>query len=83
MHHRIVVEHGGKPYTVERQPGAPGTGSGSAVPERWVVTLAASAITTLDAVPGEPDDAVRARLTAWLDRRPDLDARDTMHLGGG
>jgi hypothetical protein len=73
---RITVEHRGKPYLVELD-------EATAAAPRWVVTLGPTAITSLDARPGDDEAAVRVRLLAWLDHQPPLDSRDDVHLGGG
>ena len=85
MREQFEVEYRGKPYLVERGDSetmsagsGPGTNGG-----RYTVTLAGTAITQLDASPGDDEAAVAARVRAWLDAHPEMHTRDAIHLGGG
>ena len=49
----------------------------------WYVTLGPKAITSLDAVPGESDDTLRARIREWLAAHPEMPDREDIILGGG
>jgi hypothetical protein len=83
---RFTLQHRGKRYTVERgePPHAAAKGGGSPVnAERWYVTLGGTALTAIEAQPGETDPALRARIRQWLDAHPELQDRDQIHLAGG
>jgi hypothetical protein len=49
----------------------------------WYVTLGPKAITSLDAVPDESDEALRARIRKWLAAHPEMPDSEDIILGGG
>jgi hypothetical protein len=49
----------------------------------WYVTLGPKAITSLDVLPDERDDALRARIRRWLDAHPEMPDSEDIVLGGG
>ncbi len=86
MPDRFKLEYGGREYTVQRgdTPASAAAGGGSPVGRRcWYLTLGAKAITSLEAVPGETDDALRARIRRWLDAHPEMPDSEDIVLGGG
>jgi hypothetical protein len=86
MQKTFVLYYRGKRYTVERgQEADTATQRGGAPsgPDRWYVTLAGTAITSLEHHAGETGTLLRARVRQWLTEHPDLDDRDHIHLGGG
>jgi hypothetical protein len=83
---RFELEFEGQRYTVERgePPSAAARGGGSPVGrDQWYITLGPKAITALDAVPGETDAALEARIRAWLAAHPEMPDRADIVFGGG
>jgi hypothetical protein len=86
MRDRFTLEFHGREYTVQRgdHPASAAEGGGAPVGRHsWYVTLGPKAITSLDAVPGESEDALRARLRRWLDEHPEMPDSEDIILGGG
>jgi hypothetical protein len=86
MRDKFVVQYHGKRYTVERgQPAdtAAQGGGGPGGPWHWYITLGGTAITSLEAHPGDTEATLRTRVRQWLAEHPDLQSRDQIHLGGG
>jgi hypothetical protein len=86
MGDRFTLEFEGREYTVQRgEPAASAAKAGGAPVGRhsWYVTLGPKAITRLDAVPGESDDALRARIRTWLADHPEMPDSEDITLGGG
>ena len=86
MADRFELEYEGRRYTVER--GAPAAsaaeGGGAPVGSRaWYITLGPKAITRLDAIPGESDDALLDRIRRWLAEHPEMPGSEDITLGGG
>ena len=59
------------------------TGGGAPVGPRWYVSLGPKAITSLDALPGETDAALRARIVQWLSEHPEMPESEDIIFGGG
>lgn len=85
MERHLEVEYDGKRYELELDYGQTTAGNvpKAGVQPMWRVTMSGTAITSFEARPDESDDDARSRLRAWLDREPDLNNRDQIHLGGG
>jgi hypothetical protein len=86
MPERFKVEFGGREYTVQRgaTPASAAEGGGAPVGrESWYVTLGPKAVTSLKAVPGESEAALRARIRGWLDANPKMPDDEDFVLGGG
>jgi hypothetical protein len=86
MGDRLKLEFEGREYTVQRgdSPASAAKGGGAPVGRHsWYVTLGPKAITSLDAVPGEGDEAVRARIRKWLAAHPEMPDSEDITLGGG
>jgi hypothetical protein len=86
MAHRFNLEFGGREYTVERGSHPTGAAEGGGAPvgrHSWYVTLGPKAITSLVAIPGESDAALRARIRNWLDEHPEMPDSEDITLGGG
>jgi hypothetical protein len=86
MGDRLKLEFEGREYTVQRgdSPASAAKGGGAPVGRHsWYVTLGPKAITSLDAVPGEDDEAVRARIRKWLAAHPEMPDSEDITLGGG
>lgn len=85
-HRKFTLEFEGREYTVQggEPPAAAARGGGAPVGAgSWYVTLGPKAITSLDAVSGESDDALRARIRRWLAAHPEMPDSEDMTLGGG
>jgi hypothetical protein len=83
---RFNLEFEGREYTVQRGhlPASAAKGGGAPVGrDSWYLTLGPKAITSLDAVPGESDDALRARIRKWLAAHPEMPDSEDIVLGGG
>jgi hypothetical protein len=86
MPDRFKLEYGGRGYTVQRgdTPASAAEGGGAPVGRQsWYVTLGPKAITSLEAVPGESEEALRARIRRWLDAHPEMPDNEDIILGGG
>jgi hypothetical protein len=86
MSDRFNLEFAGRAYTVQRgdPPASAAKGGGAPVGRHsWYVTLGPKAITSLDAVPGESEDALRARIRKWLAAHPEMPDSEDIILGGG
>jgi hypothetical protein len=86
MPDRFKLEFGGREYTIQRgdHPASAAKGGGAPVGRRcWYVTLGPKAITSLDVLPDERDDALRARIRRWLDAHPEMPDSEDIVLGGG
>jgi hypothetical protein len=86
MGHRFNLEFEGREYTVQRgdPPASAAKGGGAPVGRlSWYVTLGPKAITSLDAVPGESDEALRSRIRKWLAAHPAMPDSEDIILGGG
>jgi hypothetical protein len=86
MSDRFNLEFAGRAYTVQRgdPPASAAKGGGAPVGQHsWYVTLGPKAITSLDAVPGESDHALRARIRKWLAAHPEMPDSEDIILGGG
>lgn len=86
MSDKFNLEFGGREYTVQRgePPASAAKGGGAPVGwHSWYVTLGPKAITSLDAVPGESDEALRARIRNWLAAHPEMPDSEDIILGGG
>lgn len=86
MSDRFGLEFEGREYTVQRgdAPASAAKGGGAPVGRHsWYVTLGAKAITSLDAVPGESDETLRARIRKWLATHPEMPDSENITLGGG
>ena len=86
MSDKFTLEYEGRAYTVQRgdPPASAARGGGAPVGRHsWYVTLGPKAITSLDAVPGESDDALRARIRQWLAAHPEMPDSEDIILGGG
>ena len=86
MSDKFTLEFEGRDYTVQRgdPPASAAKGGGAPVGRHsWYVTLGPKAITSLDAVPGESDDALRARIRGWLAAHPEMPDSEDIILGGG
>ena len=86
MSDKFTLEFEGRDYTVQRgdPPASAARGGGAPVGRHsWYVTLGPKAITSLDAVPGESDDALRARIRGWLAAHPEMPDSEDIILGGG
>jgi hypothetical protein len=83
---RFELEFEGRRYTVERgdRPSSAARGGGSPVGrDQWYVTLGPKAITALDAVAGETETALEARIRSWLAAHPEMPDRADIIFGGG
>jgi hypothetical protein len=86
MGDRFKLEFEGREYTVQRgdAPASAAKGGGAPVGRHsWYVTLGPKAITSLDAVPGESDEALRSRIRKWLAAHPAMPDSEDIILGGG
>jgi hypothetical protein len=86
MSDRFNVEFEGREYTVQRgdSPGRAAQGGGAPVGRySWYITLGPKAITSLEAVPGESDDALRTRIRQWLADHPEMPDNADIVFGGG
>jgi hypothetical protein len=86
MSDKFTLEFEGRQYTVQRgaPPASAARGGGAPVGRHsWYVTLGAKAITSLDAVAGESDDELRARIREWLAAHPEMPDSEDIILGGG
>jgi hypothetical protein len=86
MGDRFNLEFEGRTYTVQRgdPPASAAKGGGAPVGRlSWYVTLGPKAITSLDAVPDESDEALRARIRKWLAAHPEMPDSEDIILGGG
>ena len=86
MGDRFNLEFEGRQYTVQRgdPPASAAKGGGAPVGRySWYVTLGPKAITSLDVVPAESDDALRARIRSWLAAHPEMPDSEDIILGGG
>ncbi len=86
MPDKFTLQHNGHPYEVER--GQPrreaATGGGAPVgTDSWYITLNLAAVTSLPAEPGETQEALHARIHAWLDDHPEPHGGEGIYLGGG
>ena len=52
-------------------------------PPMWYLTIGATALTKLPALPADTEASVRDRILAWLEANPDMLDRDQIVLGGG
>ena len=86
MSDKITLEFEGRDYTVQRgdPPASAAKGGGAPVGRHsWYVTLGPKAITSLDAISGESDEALRARIRKWLEAHPEMPDSEDIILGGG
>jgi hypothetical protein len=86
MSDKFSLEFQGRAYTVQRgdSPASAAKGGGAPVGRHsWYVTLGPKAITSLDAISGESDDALRARIRKWLAAHPEMPDSEDIILGGG
>ncbi len=86
MTDRFTLEFEGRAYTVQRgdPPASAAKGGGAPVGRHsWYLTLGAKAVTSLEAVPGESDDTLRARIREWLAAHPQMPDSENITLGGG
>jgi hypothetical protein len=86
MGDRFNLEFEGRRYTIQRgdPPASAAKGGGAPVGRlSWYVTLGPKAITSLDALPSESDDALRARIRQWLAAHPEMPDSENIILGGG
>jgi len=86
MSDKFTLEFEGRQYTVQRgdPPASAARGGGAPVGRHsWYVTLGPKAITSLDAVAGESDDRLRARIREWLAAHPEMPDSEDIILGGG
>ena len=86
MSDRFSLEFEGRDYTVQRgdPPARAARGGGAPVGRHsWYITLGPKAITSLDAVAGESDDTLRARIREWLAAHPEMPDSEDIMLGGG
>jgi hypothetical protein len=86
MSDRFNLEFEGREYTVQRgdSPGRAAQGGGAPVGRySWYITLGPKAITSLDAVPGESDDALKTRIRRWLADHPEMPDDADIIFGGG
>jgi hypothetical protein len=86
MSDKFTLEFEGRQYTVQRgaPPASAARGGGAPVGRHsWYVTLGPKAITSLDAVAGESDDELRARIREWLAAHPEMPDSEDIILGGG
>ena len=86
MESRFELEFQGRRYTVQRGAPADVAAKGGGAPvggNQWYVTLGPKAITSLAAIPGEPEPALRHRIRTWLARHPEMPDRADIIYGGG
>lgn len=86
MTDRFTLEFEGRAYTVQRGTPAASAAKGGGAPvggHSWYVTLGAKAVTSLEAVAGESDDVLRARIRDWLAAHPEMPDSENIVLGGG
>jgi hypothetical protein len=86
MSDKFTLEFEGREYTVQGgdPPASAARGGGAPVGQHsWYVTLGLKAITSLEAVPGESDDVLRARIRQWLSAHPEMPDSEDIMLGGG
>jgi hypothetical protein len=86
MSDKFTLEFEGRQDTVQRgdPPASAARGGGAPVGRHsWYVTLGPKAITSLDAVAGESDDELRARIREWLAAHPEMPDSEDIILGGG
>lgn len=86
MTDRFNIEYDGREYTVQRgdHPASAAEGGGAPVGRHsWYITLGPKAITSLDAIPGESDDALQSRIRKWLAAHPEMPDSENITLGGG
>jgi hypothetical protein len=86
MSDKFTLEFEGRQYTVQRgdPPASAARGGGAPVGRHsWYVTLGPKAITSLEAVAGESDDELRARIREWLAAHPEMPDSEDIILGGG
>ena len=86
MTDRFELEFEGRNYTVQRGESAASAAEGGGAPvgsRSWYITLGPKAITRLEAIPGEGDDALAARIREWLARHPEMPGSEDIVLGGG
>jgi hypothetical protein len=86
MPDKFNLEFEGREYTVQRgdAPGNASKGGGAPVGRAtWYITLGPKAITSLEAVPGESDEALRTRIRRWLADHPEMPDSARIVLGGG
>jgi hypothetical protein len=86
MADRFDLEFKGRRYTVQRGEPAASAAQGGGAPvgsRSWYVTLGPKAITRLDAIPGETDDQLVARIRRWLAEHPEMPGSEDIILGGG
>ena len=83
---RFELEFEGRRYTVVRgeRAAAAAEGGGAPVGRRsWYITLGPKAITRLDVLPGESDEALRERIRRWLAEHPEMPGSEDIVFGGG
>ena len=76
----------GREYTVERGALPEAAAEGGGAPpgrNRWYITLGPKAITSLDAIPGESEAELHARIRTWLADHPEMPASEDIVFGGG
>lgn len=86
MPDRFTLEFEGREYTVQRgdRPASAAEGGGAPVgPNSWYVNLGPKAITSLEAMSGESDEALRARIRRWLEDHPEMPNSEDIVFGGG
>jgi hypothetical protein len=86
MEEKFSLEFEGREYTVQRgaAPASAAEGGGAPVGRHsWYLTLGPKAITSLDAIPNESDEALRRRIRGWLAAHPEMPDSEDIVLGGG
>jgi len=86
MDGKFELSFDGRDYTVERGERPEDAAAGGGAPggrDRWYITLGPKAITSLDAVPGESEGALRERIRRWLAEHPEMPESEDIVFGGG
>ena len=83
---RFTLDFRGRVYTVQRgeDPASAAEGGGAPMGRHsWYISLGPKAITSLEAVPGESEAELSARIRRWLEDHPDMPRSEDIILGGG
>lgn len=86
MTDRFELEFEGREYTVQGGGTAASAAKGGGAPvghHAWYISLGPIAITSLEVIPGESGDTLRARIRQWLAAHPDMPDSEDIVLGGG
>lgn len=86
MGDKFMLEFEGREYTVQRGRAAAEAAEGGGAPvgrSSWYIALGPKAITSLEAVPGESETALRTRIREWLAAHPAMPSSENIILGGG